>query len=626
MKRVKKLLALALAGIMVLSCTIFASATSPATDYTGGTEQGQGVFESVLPDGRVRIVLPTFSSGVYNMILDPHSLIKQTGGSRYIGSGSTAPTFEGPSWDEEPTEDNPRVYLYFHNSQVNGVEPEFNYSSKSDTADVVNKSSFPVDLKVSVEVEKGLAGSSFDLVGKDEVATADGAAMYLGLEVVDVDSNTDTSSNTDTVTVATDAEGAEVDSTEIAVELAEDAAKVTAAPTVTVTGTSVGSGQTDADKLKAKEIISDINVVFNSGATAADKAEVIAALTKSRNESSSGAGDGVTAASIAIAYTKASAQVVLTTTIPATTVTNAAPNDTFIPVTYTADAATVSMKSAAGLAAQAFDPTNAEHLTDAYFSIPVKKTVNNATVTIAKIRGKVSAAKALVANDNAVAAAAFTESTAKVDPLSSASYSKELGAYDSAYANVFKATASGATTGEYVLAYYTETTVAYNNQQALDKLDELASTLKPAKGLRFNLVGAINPSGDWDKLDGAANNIDIAVIWDVSEAESRAKKPTLSVDAPITSSANSVVLNWTAGTGKYADYAPKIGTAGAKYTNSSGNSVNLATANNGTSTTSFKVNNVSSTVRVATNTNFVVVFTATGKDDIEVAFPSGWYS
>ena len=601
MKRIKKLLALALSGVMALSCTVLASAT-PATDYTGGQQTGVGEFESVLPDGTVRLVVPTLTDNMYDMILDPHSLIKETGAARYTPTGANAqvPTFEG--------EDDSPVYLFFRNTAQNNVDPEFDYSSKSNTADVVNKSSFEVDVKVSVEVDKGLAGSSFELVDKDAVADAEGAAMYLGLEVVDAESTTD--SGTDTVAVV---DGAEPQV--MAVSLDEDADKVDAAPTATVAGVSIGSAVNEADKTKAKAIFSDVTVSFVPGASAADKAEVVKALTLADATAS----PAIAAAKVTAVYNHSTGAVTLTATIP----THAQIAD--IPETYTA-----TTSGTVSIAKGTLDTSDPDTYTDAYFTMPVKKTVNSADVVVAKIRGKINSAEAVkVTTDDATAEITFASSNTKVAPLSSASYSKELGAYSSAYAYVFKNTsASDPEEGEYILAYYdTDTTSGFNNSAtaAATKLSELEGSLEPAKALRFNLVGAINNSDDWDKLAGAQNNIDIAVIWDVSEAESRAKKPTLSVDAPITGSASSVVFTWTAGTGKYAGYAPKIGSGGAKYSKN-GTATNLTTGTNTTPANSFKVNGVGSTVRVETSTNFVVVFECTGKDPIEVPFPSGWYS
>jgi len=609
MKRMKKLLALALSGVMALSCVVTAgAAATPADDYTGGSQSGKGMFESVLPDGVVKIVLPAQEDGTFDMILDPHGLIKDTGAARYEEQDF-----------EEGTEDAP-IYLFFHNLAEGA---EYAYSSKSDPYSIINKSSFDVDMTVSVEVEKGAAGESFDLVAADAVADAEGAAMYLGLQVVDAEALY-AEGEDDTIQAVEDAE-----TTTTAVALADDADKVAAAPNATVAGDS----ETEATATAEKAMISGTpTVTFAAGVSAEEKTAIIAALTNSRAavEASEGvaAVTAIPKASIDVTYTADDADIAIEATIPTPT-----DDATLFPAVFTIADATVSIEKTG----KTFDATDSDTYTDAYFSLPV---LNADSKKVATVRGKIDAAK-VVATEGGVAHITFIKNTTPVAPLSSATYSDTINAFSAAYGNVWKADENGGEDengnpkGEYILAYFLDDD-DFTNDTATAKQDEMKSAVEgaPAKGIQFNLVGAINSSDDWDDLAGADNNIDIAVIWDISESAGNGtpkvknKAPTLSVGTAVNTASSpasqTLTLNWTAGTGDYEGYAPKTGSGGAKYYKANATSttaLTVATPSEGAITIS-----MNAASRASTTTGHVVVFTCADadKEDLEIEFPTGW--
>lgn len=203
-KKLKKLLAVMLACVMALSCTVFAGATAPSYDgvnmlngegevnpedtgdaadssnvqtkYAGGSAQGIARSEGPLPADPIRLELPTVGARTLDMILDPHGLIKATNAARYSNNEDVTVDFA------------PDTTLYFL-STVSGDARYF--SDETQKLTITNKSNLPVGVDVTLRVDKGLVnGDDFDfdfVATPEELAEAEGAAMYLALKHGDDD-------------------------------------------------------------------------------------------------------------------------------------------------------------------------------------------------------------------------------------------------------------------------------------------------------------------------------------------------------------------------------------------------------------------------------------------------------
>lgn len=212
-----KLLAVMLAGVMALSCTVFASAggvtepyanvnplngegsvepsdtgdsvvTEIPTDgditdtsqkvemkYAGGSAKGQSRSEGPLPVDPIRLELPTVAARTLDMILDPHGLINRTGMARYGGENVTF---------------SPNTTLYFLKSvgETEDGDPTYEYGDETQALTITNKSNLPVGVDVTLRVDKGLVTSATDdfditfVTSKEDLTSAEDAQMYLALK------------------------------------------------------------------------------------------------------------------------------------------------------------------------------------------------------------------------------------------------------------------------------------------------------------------------------------------------------------------------------------------------------------------------------------------------------------
>jgi len=221
-KKMKKLTAVLMAVAMVLSLSVTAFATgSGGTVTSGGTTtlptrgqiDGGSQSEGPLPDDPVEVVLPTIpanparydgavgsggtvgsggvtgssKSTIYDIILDPHGLIKETNGARYAKDGVTTDFSDSrlyflKDWGETSrTYDGQSKPLTIQNKGRKPVSVnltlDFNYDSDDFTlVDDIMKVTVSGDTIASGDettVQSGDSPTLFD----------DGAAMYLALQV-----------------------------------------------------------------------------------------------------------------------------------------------------------------------------------------------------------------------------------------------------------------------------------------------------------------------------------------------------------------------------------------------------------------------------------------------------------
>ncbi len=187
-QKIAKLIALATAATMMLApATAFAA---DVTDTAGasGSIAGEGQLEGYVNKDAFRVVLPTVTD--VNFTLDPQGLLNKSDSTKYaLGAGA----------------------VYFTNAAtVSGNSAT--YSAKSDEIKFLNKSSYDVDVELSVTLDTG----DIALVAKDAVATVSSPSLNLQLIPVDTDGTEGTAVDiTDTAytvpTPATVAKVAEVD-------------------------------------------------------------------------------------------------------------------------------------------------------------------------------------------------------------------------------------------------------------------------------------------------------------------------------------------------------------------------------------------------------------------------------
>lgn len=170
MKKFKEMTAVALTAAMVLgsSITAFADASVSGGDPVSGgdavkqgTVTGSGTIEGTVDKDVWNVVLPTTvdPDPTYNFILDPEGLIKATNNAHYSGK-----TFE-----DDAT-------MFFNNSDADKTK---DYSSTSDAKQIVNKSSYAVDVTVEASVTAG-AGIS---INPDKTFASDtDPSFYLALK------------------------------------------------------------------------------------------------------------------------------------------------------------------------------------------------------------------------------------------------------------------------------------------------------------------------------------------------------------------------------------------------------------------------------------------------------------
>lgn len=181
----KKMVAMATAAVMVVSAPMVALATESDDGDTskGGTISGTGSVEDYVNKDKFKVVLPTVTD--VNFTLDPQGLLEVADEETYtLGEGA----------------------VYFANVGEDGTT----YSETSDVIEIVNKSSYDIDVEFSIEVtmpegvtlvesEEALVDATTPSVylamqeDADESATAlvPGANVYATKQVVGIPETTD---------------------------------------------------------------------------------------------------------------------------------------------------------------------------------------------------------------------------------------------------------------------------------------------------------------------------------------------------------------------------------------------------------------------------------------------------
>lgn len=193
MKRMKKLMSCLLAIAMILSLGVTALADEK-TDYVTAEDQltGTTTNEGAMEANKISIILPTTTSGMYNMKLDPHDLISRTNAGRYSDK-----TFDFAA----DSSGNPTQKLFFlTNATVASAEAatKKNYTKDSSPLTIINKGMDDIDVTVTLEVDT--KDQDFDFVAADALDnSSETAQMYLAVV---------SGSKTEAVTApAADAEG-----------------------------------------------------------------------------------------------------------------------------------------------------------------------------------------------------------------------------------------------------------------------------------------------------------------------------------------------------------------------------------------------------------------------------------
>lgn len=557
-KTVKRLLATALAGVMTLSCVVFASASQASnTDgvgapdvsitaadngkksvatYAGGHITGSSSNEGAYPNDRIRVELPTVAAKVMDMYLDPHGLIEKTNAARYQSEDYTV------DFADDTT-------LYFLNEYTPGVEaenegeedtlPVYKYTNTSQELTITNKSSVDVDVDVVLRVNKGSASSAVSFVADTDAlaAVAEGTpGMYLAL-------------------VSGGATKAVADATVSAIGV----------PTITVT---------DADNLLALEQIPNAEAEegdpawINGAAKTAtfrwdEKTSVDATLVAAfKDKTIAVATDAAKKLTVTPATISETYKSEVSESVPTAGVTNAA-YPINVTVTYYTETTSDSVTTKTNVAYVDFVVAAQE---DAEF--PASK---SATLTIAE-------GDAVTANAQAKYSGTISQPTdAYVEGWT------EEGGYYLAFIEDEDAEDIQA------WGYDTIPTPDYSNS-----------------ALKFKITGAINSDDAWDGIGG---DIDLDLIWDVHALKVlNGTKPVFAVTQAATGTTTSkrlVKLSFTAGDGDYAGYAP----ASLVYDGvAAGADVGFSYANNVIQYTSIDA------IRNASKVS--IVCSATGKNDI----------
>ncbi len=159
MKNYKKILA----GILATSM-VFGSSTAVFAAGQSGQTKGSGKVEGQAKQEVFSVVLPTESdySGVFDYVLDPMGLINNA---------------EGDKFDPAKYDFSANTTVFFYNGYDTSTPAKMKYSNKSDELTVVNKSSMPIDLTVSLKASKvdGITLTNATPTGSD-------TSLYLALE------------------------------------------------------------------------------------------------------------------------------------------------------------------------------------------------------------------------------------------------------------------------------------------------------------------------------------------------------------------------------------------------------------------------------------------------------------
>ncbi|WP_044936442.1 hypothetical protein [Pseudobutyrivibrio sp. LB2011] len=181
--KVKKLFAVAMATMMVMSMSI----TALADDNNGSTE-GTGTSEGHVERKCTNVKLPTVdeSTNIFNYTMDPERLIAETSNAKY-GDDVLFPTGD----------DDKGVY-FINGTNGNGKTV---YTNSSNVLNAVNKSSHAINLTVTAEAVESAGGKDIPLVAQADLADATEASLYLGLTVGDTTKEITETAATQTVTL-----------------------------------------------------------------------------------------------------------------------------------------------------------------------------------------------------------------------------------------------------------------------------------------------------------------------------------------------------------------------------------------------------------------------------------------
>jgi hypothetical protein len=164
MKRMKKLMSCLLALAMILSLGVTALADEK-TDYVTAEDEltGTTTNEGAMEANKISIILPTTTTGMYNMKLDPHDLIYRTNAARY-----SSVTFDYGLADSKPTQ-----RLFFPTTATTATKD-------SAALEIVNKGMDDINVTVTLEVDA--KGQDFDFVAADALDnSSEDAQMYLAV-------------------------------------------------------------------------------------------------------------------------------------------------------------------------------------------------------------------------------------------------------------------------------------------------------------------------------------------------------------------------------------------------------------------------------------------------------------
>ena len=156
----KKRIAVLLAATMVLGSTVTVMAY-PVPD--SGSATGTGTSEGHLNREIGNVVLPTtVSENAFSYTIDPERLVSETNGAKHSGA-----TFAGTSKADG---------VFFQTA-------DNTYDSKTNEYEVVNKSTFPIDVTIKVAAPAEAAATDIALVSANALTGATTPGLYLGLKV-----------------------------------------------------------------------------------------------------------------------------------------------------------------------------------------------------------------------------------------------------------------------------------------------------------------------------------------------------------------------------------------------------------------------------------------------------------
>jgi len=163
----KKLIAVALTGAMVMSLGVSAMAgnVTPETHELDGNLSSEGA----LPPDVVSFTAPAPASGSFNLIVDPHDLIRTSAAAEKAKSDYSGKTFEAGA------------YAFFMKNEDGDVS----YGKESTAMKVTNKSSVPVTVKLDAYIDRSVTGADkLTLVDtEEELATlTKKAGLYLAVK------------------------------------------------------------------------------------------------------------------------------------------------------------------------------------------------------------------------------------------------------------------------------------------------------------------------------------------------------------------------------------------------------------------------------------------------------------